>query len=105
MITSRWRGCGRGGPREWTLAVDGDRHLAELRPVVLRNGEVDDPWRLREVPGQPLLRGLEVRGLDVRGPGAAITEGFDQHVLRGVVHASGPVEPQAARLSAARLGE
>ena len=90
---------------ELGLAVGGDRHLAEFGPVVLRNGEVDDPWRRREVRGQPLLSGLEVRGLHVRGPGVAIGEGFDQHVLRGIVHASGPVEPQAARLSAACLGE
>src|SRR5215471_2601968 len=89
----------------WGLAVGGDRHLAEFGPVVLRNGEVDDPWRLGEVRGQRLLRGLEVRGLHVRGPGVTIAERFDQHVLVRVVHASGPVEPQAARLIAARLGE
>jgi hypothetical protein len=71
----------------------------------LWDGDVDDPRRLREVARQPLLRLIEVRGLDVRGAGLGVAERFDQDVLIRVVHAPGPVEPQAARFAVARLGE
>jgi DNA-binding transcriptional regulator YhcF (GntR family) len=94
----------RAGPAG-VLAVRGHRHLAERGPVVLRDGDVDDPGRLGEVPGEPLLCRLEVPGLDVRGTRVPVAEGLDQHVLRGIVHAPGPVEPQAAGLGAAGLGE
>src|SRR5215472_12003878 len=54
---------------------------------------------------QRLLRLLEVLGLDMGGPGVAIAERLGQRVLRRVVHAAEPVEPQAARLGAGRPGE
>src|SRR6266516_6928422 len=50
--------------------------------------------------GQRLLCVLEVLGLDVRRPGFTVAERLDQDVLRGIVQAPGPVEPQAARLGA-----
>src|SRR5215472_3468193 len=54
---------------------------------------------------QRLLRVLEVLGLDMGSPGVAVAERLGQRVLRRVVHAAEPVEPQAARLGAGRPGE
>src|SRR5438034_9263578 len=54
---------------------------------------------------QILLRGLEMRGLDVRSSCVAIAKRLDQHGGVRVVKAAGPVEPQAARFTAGGLGE
>ena len=54
---------------------------------------------------QRLLCVLEVLGVDVRRPGITVAERLDQDVLRGIVQAPGPVEPQAARLGAGCPGE
>src|SRR6266571_3080581 len=86
-------------------AVPGHRHLTEFGPVVLGDRDVDDPGRLGQVRRQRLPRVLEVLGLDVRGPGRIVAEGLGQDVLVGVIHAARPVEPLAARLGPARLGE
>src|SRR5207344_1642222 len=103
MVVRRPAGRARSGRGGTALPADGQ--LAELGPIVLGNGHVDDPGGLGQVWWQRLLRGLEVLGLDVRRPGVTVTEGLDQNVLVGVVHAPGPVEPQTARLGAARPGE
>src|SRR3954453_18273707 len=82
-----------------------DPHLTELGPVAPGNLGVHDPGRLGEVAGQGVLRGPEVRRRHVRGSGVAVAEGLDQDVLRGVVEAARPVEPQEALLRARGLGE
>src|ERR1022692_574785 len=80
-------------------------HLAEHGPAILRDRNADDPRSLHQVRWQRLLRGPEVLGLDMRGASRVIAESLDQNILAWVVHASGPVEPQAARLSPRRLGK
>src|SRR5215213_2600927 len=99
-------GCGPGsGPCRSPPAAVRDRQLAQLRPVVLRDGEVDDPGGLGEVRGEVLLGLFEVVGLDVGGAGGVVAEGFDEHVLVGVVEGARPVEPQAAGLATGGGGE
>src|ERR1022692_221604 len=41
----------------------------------------------------------------MRGTGRIVAERLDQNILRWVCHTSGPLEPQASRLAARRLGE
>ena len=81
-----------------------DRELAELRPVIARNREVDDPRRLDEVARQFRLRLGEMSRLHVCRC-RIVAERLDKHVLSRVVDAARPVEPQAPLLAAGRLRE
>src|SRR6266536_661995 len=105
--------CHKAQPSWHTLVeisrcgLNSARHsqLAESRPVVLRNRHVDDPGRLGKVRWQRFLRLPEVLGLDMGGPGRIVAKGLDQDILRTVLEAARPVEPQAARLAAGGPGE
>ena len=82
-----------------------DRHLPQLRPVVLVNRLTDDLRRRHEIGRQLQLGLLEVRGGDVGAARVTVAEGLDQDILGRVVQAARPVEPQAARLGPGGLGE
>src|SRR5690242_6865655 len=88
---------GLGGGR-FPRRVPTHLHLPEAGPVVLRNRDIDDPGRLREVLWQGVAGGGEVRGSDVGPYRFVVTERLDQYVLGGILEAAGPLEPQAARL-------
>jgi hypothetical protein len=80
-------------------------HLAEFGPVRLIDHVADDPRRFHEVRRKGCGRLREMSRLDVRGPGVAVSECLDEHVLGRVIEAARPLEPQVAGLPAGGVGE